>query len=101
LLSFTLILVTIATALVGILTGASLDQSIKQLPARHQMGMIVFSKYSQAADLGNGIFWYGIFGVGAALFTIAAAIVAYVNGLNASITTPLYIAAGLAILHHW
>ncbi len=95
----TIILIILATALTGILAGASLDQSIKQLPARHKMGIITFSKYSQAADLGNGIWWYSIIGIGAAFLTIAAALAAYFNGPNTSIATPLYIGAVLAILH--
>ena len=94
-----IILITAATAVNGILTGASLDQSIKQLPARHKMGLVAYSKYSQAADLGNGILWYAILGIGAALLTIAAAVVAYVNGLTVSVSTPIYIAAVLAVLH--
>ncbi len=97
--NYIIILVALATAVNGILTGASLDQSIKQLPARYRMGMIAYSKYSQAADLGNGILWYAVIGIGAAVLTIAAAVVAYFNGMNTSITTPLYIAAILAVLH--
>lgn len=96
---YNIILIILATAANGILAGASLDQSIKQLPARHKIGVIAFSKYSQAADLGNGILWYASIGIGAAVLTIAAAVAAYFNGLNTSITTPLYIAAILAILH--
>jgi len=95
----TIILIAIATAANGILAGASLDQSIKQLPARHKIGMMAYSKYSQAADLGKGILWYAILGIGAAALTIIAAVAAYFNGMNPNITTPLYIAAVLAVLH--
>ena len=95
----TIILIAIATAANGILAGASLDQSIKQLPARHKIGMMTYSKYSQAADLGKGILWYAILGIGAAALTIIAAVAAYFNGMNPNITTPLYIAAVLAVLH--
>ncbi|MGH2514139.1 MAG: hypothetical protein ACRDHP_00640, partial [Ktedonobacterales bacterium] len=69
-----------AAALDGILAGASLDQSIKQLPARHRMGVVAFSAYSRAADLGNGVVWYALLGVGAAVITIAAAVVGVVSG---------------------
>jgi hypothetical protein len=58
----------------GILVGASLDQSIKQLPARRRIGVAAFSAYSQAADLANGRFWYGGLGVATALVTLAATI---------------------------
>ena len=57
----------------GLLVGASLDQSIKQLPARHRIGVEAFSAYSQAADLRNGVAWYATLGLGAAALTLAAA----------------------------
>jgi len=47
----------------GLLVGASLDQSIKQLPARHRIGPVAFAAYSQAADLRNGIPWYATLGL--------------------------------------
>jgi hypothetical protein len=95
----TLVLLLAATAATGLLAGASLDQSIKQLPARHRIGMVAFSAYSRAADLGNGIIWYAAIGVGAAVLTIAAAVAAYLLGKQAAVVLPLYLAAGLAVLH--
>jgi hypothetical protein len=84
----------------GLLAGASLDQSIKQLPARHRIGVIAFSAYSRVADLGNGIAFYAILGIGAALATIAAAVVAISQGVSApDISTPLNLSAVLAVLH--
>jgi hypothetical protein len=56
----------------GLLVGASLDQVIKQLPARHRIGVIAFSDYSRAGDLGRGIAWYAALGIGAALLTFIA-----------------------------
>jgi hypothetical protein len=38
-----------------LLAGASLDQSIKQLPARHRIGMREFSAYSTASDQAVGV----------------------------------------------
>lgn len=70
-----LIFPVIATALNGLLSGASLDQSIKQLPARHKIGAVAFSKYAKAADLGNGILFYAILGIGAAATTIITALI--------------------------
>ena len=46
----------------GLLVGASLDQVIKQLPARHRIGVVAFSDYSRAGDLGHGIAWYAASG---------------------------------------
>jgi hypothetical protein len=58
----------------GLLVGASLDQSIKQLPARRRIGAVAFAAYSRAADLASGIVWYAALGIGTALLTLAAAI---------------------------
>lgn len=95
----TIALLIAATAADGILAGASLDQSVKQLPARHRMGVIAFSVYSQASDLGLGIIWYAVLGIGAALLTVAAAIAAFSQSAAPLHAVPLYIAAGLAVLH--
>lgn len=96
-LTYTLILA--ATAADGLLAGASIDQSIKQLPARHRIGAIAYSAYAQAADLGPGILWYGILGVSAAALTIAAAVAGLIARVSAIQSTSLIIAAVLAILH--
>ncbi|MGH7883315.1 MAG: hypothetical protein ACREN8_10500, partial [Candidatus Dormibacteraceae bacterium] len=68
-------LLIIAVLVNAILVGASLDQSIKQLPARHRIGVVAYSEYSKAADLANGVLWYGVLGIGGALITLAAAVV--------------------------
>jgi hypothetical protein len=41
-------------------------------PARHRIGVIAFSDYSRAGDLGRGIAWYAALGIGAALLTFIA-----------------------------
>ncbi len=93
------LLLIAAVAFNGVLSGASLDQSIKQLPARRRMGVLAFSAYSRAADLGNGIAWYAIIGVGAALLTIGAAVSAYLRVASAAVAIPLYLAALTSLLH--
>src|SRR4029450_13235364 len=92
-------LIVAATALNGILAGASLDQSIKQLPARHRIGATAYSVYSRASDLGNCVVWYALLGIGAALITIIAALVVLFQGVSSAYTLPLYIAAILSALH--
>ena len=94
-----LTLLIVATALNGLLTGASLDQSIKQLPARRRIGVLSYSAYSRAADLGNGIAWYAGLGLGAAGCSLAAAVVALVQGVASVQAMPIAVAAGLSILH--
>src|SRR5436190_5648235 len=88
-----------ATAAVGVVTGASLDQSIKQLPARHRIGVKAFSAYSQAADLSNGVPFYATLGVSSALLPIAVVVSAYLGGLPAAALGPAMLAAVLALLH--
>lgn len=94
-----IVLAAVATAVDGLLAGASLDQSIKQLPARHRIGMRAFSAYSRASDQGNGIAWYALLGVGGALLTLAAAGWALVPGLVIPRSLPVLVAGGLAIAH--
>src|SRR5690349_13861487 len=93
------ILILVAVALNGMLVGASLDQSIKQLPARHRIGVVAYSAYAKASDLGNGIVWYAIIGLGSALITLVAAVMIFSQQNNAPYTVPIYLAAGLSILH--
>ena len=95
----TLLLTIAATALNGITAGASLDQTIKQLPARYRIGSIAYSTYSKAADLGNGIPWYVSIGIGAVLLTIGAALAALAQQVDSKSALPLYVAVGLSILH--
>jgi hypothetical protein len=93
------LLLIAAVAFNGVLSGASLDQSIKQLPARRRIGVLAFSAYSRAADLGNGIVWYAIIGVGAALLTIGTAVSAYLRVAPAAVAIPRYLAALTSLLH--
>ena len=83
----------------GILAGASLDQTIKQLPARHRMGERAFLAYVRSADLGNGTAWYAILGVGAALLTIAAAAVVLFGRPVGAARLPAVLSACLALAH--
>lgn len=42
----------------GAMVGATLDQSVKQLPARHRIGVVAYAAYARAADLAGGLRWY-------------------------------------------
>jgi hypothetical protein len=89
----------LATAVNGVVAGASLDQTIKQLPARHRIGVIAYSAYSKAADLGNGLPWYIGIGIGSLLLTIGAAIAAITQQIPTEDALPVYVAVVLSILH--
>lgn len=75
----TYLLLLAAAAANGIATGATLDQAIKQLPARHELGPVAYADYVRAADLGNGLIWYPIMGIGTAVLSLTAAL----HGLRA------------------
>lgn len=88
-----------ATAFIGPGAGMSLDQSIKQLPARHLIGISAYSAYSRAGDQRNGVLLYAPMGIGSAIFVIAAAISGHVAGVPSSSQVPLDISGTLGVLH--
>ena len=65
------VLLGIAAVVDGLLAGASLDQSIEPLPARHRIGVRAYSAYSRASHRANGRFWLLPLGVGGAALTPA------------------------------
>ena len=91
------ILIVASVALNGIFAGASLDQSMKQLPARRRIG-VVYSAYSRAADEGRGLAWYVILGVGSAVTTVAAATTTWFEDPSAPWTTLLVMAGALSAI---
>jgi hypothetical protein len=95
----TFALLIAAAAASGLLAGASLDQSIKQLPARHRLGVIAFSQYSRASDLTNGVAFYAVLGIGAAVLCISAAVSAYAQDVGLPQVAPIYASAIVAVLH--
>jgi len=98
-LDMTVILVVATTALSGIAAGTSLDVSIRQLPARHRIGVLAYSAYSRATDLGTAIFWYISVGVSAFLFALAAALVALLQSTPLAHLLPITLFASLWIVH--
>lgn len=93
------ILVVATTALSGIAAGASLDVSIRQLPARHRIGVIAYSVYSQATDLGTARIWYPPLGIGTLLLALATAVTAFFQQVALPHALPIYVAAILWVVH--
>jgi hypothetical protein len=93
-LDTTVILVVATTALSGIAAGTSLDVSIRQLPARHRIGVLAYSAYSRATDLGTAVFWYISVGVGAFLFALAL-----FQRVPMAHTLPITLFASLWVVH--
>ncbi|MBA2681584.1 MAG: hypothetical protein H0U76_24705 [Ktedonobacteraceae bacterium] len=95
----TVILVVATTALSGVGAGASLDVSIKQLPARHRIGVIAYSVYSQATDLGTARVWYPPLGIGTLLLALATAMVAFFQHVTFAHALPIFLVAALWVVH--
>src|SRR6478609_5633309 len=90
-----------AIALNGVAVGATLDQAIKQLPARHHIGTSAYLTYVRAADLRNGLRWYPALGLTTAAVSITAAVAGLRDAPNmtaslAAITVAAATAAHLA-----
>ena len=84
----------------GLLAGASLDQSIKQLPARHAIGARAYAGYARAADGSRrGIAWYAALGVGTAALTVATAVMAIAAGQPRRVRSAAVIAGALSLFH--
>ncbi|MGH7918388.1 MAG: hypothetical protein ACREQM_00415 [Candidatus Dormibacteraceae bacterium] len=94
-----IILLLVAAGANGGLAGASLDQSIKQLPARHRIGIQAYSRYSQAADLANGVVWYATLGVGTAVLTLVASIFTILQPVPPLSVIAAWVAMGATIVH--
>jgi len=94
-----IVLVVATTALSGIAAGASLDVSIRQLPARHRIGVIAYSVYSQATDLGTARIWYPPLGIGTLLLALATAVMAFFQHVALAHALPMYLAAVFWIVH--
>jgi len=61
--------------------------------------MKIFSAYAKAADLKNGVIWYAILGVSAALMSIITAILVWANNIQENYALPLYLGGIFAICH--
>ena len=96
-LAFWLLVVSTFTA--GLLAGISLDKSLVQLPSRKVIGIAAYIEYSRAADLGAGLLWYPLLGVGAPLFAFAGAVVVISQHLSTGKWVSASVAAMFALLH--
>jgi hypothetical protein len=98
-MSVTLGLLLAALIANGLLAGASLDQSIKQLPARRRIGVVAFSEYSKAGDLGPGVAWYAALGIGSAALTVIAVAVGLVTRPGPQLAAALGLSLALTVAH--
>ena len=92
--SLWLVLLAFAATMHGLLAGASLDQSIEQLPARHRIGMRAYRAYSRASHMANGRFRLIPLGIGGPILIIGAALWALGLKLPTDQLFPVILAAG-------
>jgi hypothetical protein len=88
-----------ALAVDRLLAGLSLDKVIVQLPARRWLGVVAYAAYARSADLGNGVAYYALVGVGAAVLTVAAFVLAIARHSTGTVIGLLAAAAALSALH--
>jgi hypothetical protein len=92
-------LLGLATIVDGLLAGASADQSIEQLPARHRIGVRAYHAYTQASHMANGRFWLIPLGIVGPVLRLVAAIWVSRMYPSAAQPSPVYLAAALGIAH--
>src|SRR5262245_21740696 len=92
-------LLATATVVDGLLAGASVDQSVEQLPARHRIGVLAYQRYSQASHMANGRFWLIPLGIGGPVLRALAAIRMRSLDLPSRRAAPVYVAGALGVAH--
>ena len=79
-ISSTLLIAALVVTTMG--ATASLDQLIKQVPARHRIGVVAYSAYSRAADFHTGLSYYVPIIVGWVTLIPAAATAGWRDGAS-------------------
>ncbi|MBV9230358.1 MAG: hypothetical protein JOZ18_13690 [Chloroflexi bacterium] len=92
-------IIVIAAVLNAGLAGGSLEISLVRLPARRRIGALAYTTFARGSDLGNGRVVYPIWAVSAAVFTLIATIVAYIQQQPTALLVPLTVASLTSIGH--
>jgi hypothetical protein len=92
-------LIALATAINGLLSGLNMDTALVKLPVRQRIGAVAYATFACGNDLGNGLVVYPLLGIGAALLTVLATAVAYIESSPMEVLLPLSIASLLSVLH--
>ena len=98
-MNLVLSLITLATAANGLLAGLNTDTALVKLPARRRIGAVAYATFARGNDLGNGLVVYPLLGIGAALLTLLATALAYVERSPMEVLLLLSLASLLSILH--
>ena len=98
-MNLVLALLALATAVNGLLAGINVDTALVKLPARRRIGVVAYAAFARGNDLGNGLVVYPLLGIGAALLTVLATAVAYIERSPLEVLILLSLASLLSILH--
>lgn len=98
-MNLVLFLLMLATAINGLLAGLNVDTALVKLPARRRIGAVAYATFARGNDLGNGLFVYPLLGIGAALLTILATVLAGVSHSRVEVVLLLSLASVLSLLH--
>ena len=93
------VVLALATAFNGLLAGLNVDTALVKLPARRRIGVLSYATFARGNDLGNGRVVYPLLGIGAALLTILATILAFAEHEQTALLVPLVLATVLSLLH--
>ncbi|HET8909518.1 MAG TPA: hypothetical protein VFN11_21385, partial [Ktedonobacterales bacterium] len=91
--------IVIATAVSGLLGGFSVEIAVVKLPTRRRIGPVAYATFARGSDLGNGRWFYPFMAISAALATLLASVVAYVERQPTTLLVPLSLATLLSIGH--
>ena len=92
-------LIAFAVVINGLLAGLNVDTALVKLPARKRIGALAYATFARGNDLGNGLVVYPILGIGAALFTVLATAIAYLEHSSMGPLLLLSLASLLSLLH--
>ena len=98
-MNLVVLMIAIASAINGLLAGLNMDTALVKLPARRRIGASSYATFARGNDLGNGLVVYPLLGIGAALLTVFATAVAYIERSTMEVLLPLTLASLLSVLH--
>jgi hypothetical protein len=98
-MSLLVFLIASVAAINGLLSGLNMDTALVKLPTRRRIGAVAYATFARGNDLGNGLVVYPLLGVSAALFTLLATVLAYVERSPMGVLVLLSLASLLSLLH--
>jgi hypothetical protein len=98
-MSLVVLLIALATAVNGLLSGLNVDTALVKLPARRRIGAVAYAIFARGNDLGNGLVVYPLLGIGAALLTVLATAIAFISHTKGEVLLLLSLATLLSVLH--